>query len=155
MLAVLSIILMVVLDQAVKLWAVRVLEPVGSIPLIEGVFHLSYVENRGAAFSILQDQRMFFLISTLVIFAAIIIALRKGIIQTKTGKWALYLVFGGAMGNYLDRLLRGFVVDLFYFKLIDFPVFNVADIFVCAGAALFFIYVLFQHKSGEEGETDA
>lgn len=151
MLAVLSILGMIALDQAVKLWTVRVLMPIGDIPLLEGVFHLTYIENRGSAFGLFFGQRMLFLILTPLVLAAICFALWRGIIQTRTGKWSLYLLFGGAVGNFLDRIFRGFVVDLFYFKLIDFPVFNIADIFVCTGAALFFIYVQFQHKSTEKG----
>lgn len=150
MLAVLSILGMIVLDQAVKLWAVNVLKPLGDIPLLEGIFHLTYVENRGSAFGLFLDQRLLFMILTPAILAVIAFALWRGMIQTRTGKWSLYLLFGGAVGNFADRIIRGYVVDLFYFKLIDFPVFNVADIFICCGAALFFIYFQFQHKSADE-----
>ena len=158
MLAVLSILGMVAFDQAVKLWAVRVLKPIGDIPLIQGIFHLNYVENRGSAFGLFLDQRLLFMVLTPVVLAAITFALWRGMIQTKTGKWSMYLLFGGAVGNYIDRIVRGYVVDLFYFKLIDFPVFNIADIFICSGAVLFFIYFQFQHKSPEpdrEAKPDA
>ncbi len=154
MLAVLSILGMIALDQAVKWWAVHVLLPLGDIPLLEGIFHLTYIENRGSAFGLFLGQRMLFLILTPLVLAAIALALRRGMIQTTMGKWSLYLLFGGAVGNFIDRIFRGYVVDLFYFKLIDFPVFNVADIFVCVGAALFFVYVQFQHKSLEKPEKE-
>ncbi len=157
MLAVLSILGMIVLDQAVKLWAVRVLASIGDIPLINGIFHLTYVENRGSAFGLFLNQRVLFMVLTPIVLAAVSIALWRGIIQTKTGKWSMYLLFGGAVGNFIDRIIRGYVVDLFYFKLINFPVFNIADIFICMGAALFFIYFQFQHKPVEqkkEVETD-
>lgn len=158
MLAVLSILGMIALDQAVKYWAVQVLEPLGDIPLLEGIFHLTYVENRGSAFGLFLNQRMLFMILTPVVLAVIAFALWRRVIQTKLGKWSLYLLFGGAVGNFIDRMLRGYVVDLFYFKLIDFPVFNVADVFICSGAALFFIYFQFQHQTPEnkkEVKSDA
>ena len=154
MLAVLSILGMIALDQAVKWWAVRVLMPVGDIPLLDGIFHLTYVENRGPAFGLLLGQRTLFMILTPLVLAAILFTLWKGILQTRTGKWSLYLLFGGAVGNFLDRIFRGYVVDLFYVKWIDFPVFNVADIFVCVGAALLFIYIQFQHKTERTEEQD-
>ena len=158
MLAVLSILGMVILDQAVKLWAVRVLKPIGDIPLLKGIFHLTYVENRGSAFGLFLNQRLLFMLLTPLILAAVTFALWRGLIQTKTGKWSMYLLFGGAVGNFIDRIIRGYVVDLLYFKLIDFPVFNIADVFICTGAALFFIYFQFQHqspKSAKEVESDA
>lgn len=152
MLAVISILGMIALDQLVKWWAVHVLMQVGDIPLWDGVFHLTYIENRGSAFGLFLGQRTLFMILTPLVLAAILLALWRGIIQTRVGKWSLYLLFGGAVGNLIDRILRGYVVDLFYFKLINFPVFNVADIFVCAGAALLFFYIQFQHKTPEKVE---
>ncbi|MDY3618085.1 signal peptidase II [Agathobaculum sp.] len=151
------IALMIVLDQVVKYWAVAVLQPAHTIPLIENVFHLTYVENRGAAFSLFAkfDSRWFFVTLAVLITAAICVALRKNWIQTQLGRWSLYLISAGALGNAIDRVIRGFVVDLFDFRAIGFPVFNVADIFICIGGAMFFIYILFQHKDKEQkGEQD-
>ena len=70
----------------------------------------------------------------------------KHLIQTALGRWSLVLVAAGALGNAIDRVAHGFVVDLFDFRLIHFPVFNVADIFICVGGVLFVVYFLFQHK---------
>ncbi len=148
---ILAVLGMVAVDQLIKYWALVSLQTVGTIPLWEGVFHLTYVENRGMAFSLLQGQRWFFVVSTLVILVAIVFALRKGYVQTKIGEWALVLCAGGAIGNFIDRLRMGFVVDLFDFRLIHFPVFNFADICVVFAAILFFYYMMFQHK--EEGES--
>ncbi|WP_283675288.1 signal peptidase II [Butyricicoccus sp. Marseille-Q5471] len=146
----LLILALIAFDQLVKYWAFTVLQPLTTIPIVENIFHLTYVENRGAAFSLLMNRRWLFVILAVLVVSAAAIALKKGVIQTKTGKWSLYLITAGAVGNVIDRIARGFVVDLFDFRLIHFPVFNVADIFICTGAVLFFIYIMFQHK-----ETDA
>lgn len=148
------IALMIALDQAVKYWAVTVLQPAHTIPLIENIFHLTYVENRGAAFSLFAkfDSRWIFVTLAVLITVAICVALQRHWIQTGLGRWSLYLIVAGALGNAVDRVIRGFVVDLFDFRAIGFPVFNVADIFICIGGALFFIYILFHHKEKERPE---
>ena len=144
MLIALLIVLMIAIDQAVKYWALNILSAVDTMPLIEGVFHLTYVENRGAAFSILQNQRWFFLLITPIILIGIFYVLKKELICTRVGRCAMYPIAAGAVGNLIDRAFRGFVVDLFDFCLIHFPVFNVADIYIVCGVALFFYYILFQ-----------
>lgn len=149
MIPILAIVLMVAADQLVKYWAVTTLQAVGTIPVIENAFHLTYLENRGAAFSILQDKIWFFVVLTAVVLGAMAYALHKGMVKTTLGQWSLYIIAGGAIGNLIDRVLRGFVVDLFDFRLIHFPVFNVADIFVCVGGALFVYYFLFQHDKAD------
>ena len=150
MLVVIAIILLVALDQLVKYWALHNLVQVGTIPLIDGVFHLTYVENRGAAFSILQDRRIFFVVSTVIVLAVLCVMLYRGTVRTAFGRWGVYLVIAGAIGNLIDRVRLGFVVDLFDFRLIHFPVFNVADILVVAGVAMLAIYLLFQHDKAEK-----
>ena len=148
MLYIVLAVLMIVLDQAVKYWAFTSLQVQQTIPLIENVFHLTYVENRGAAFSMFAqfDSRWIFVALAVIISIAISVALYKGWMQNALGRWSLVLVGAGAIGNAIDRVARGFVVDLFDFRLIHFPVFNVADVFICVGAVLFVIYFLFQHK---------
>lgn len=152
MLYIVMAILMIAVDQAVKYWAFTSLQMQQTIPLIENVFHLTYVENRGAAFSMFaqMDSRWFFSVLAVVITGIIVVALHKKWMQTAVGRWSLVLVAAGAMGNAIDRIMRGFVVDLFDFRLIHFPVFNVADILICVGGVLFVIYFLFQHKEEEE-----
>lgn len=147
--------IMIALDQAVKYWAFTSLQAQQTIPLIENVFHLTYVENRGAAFSMFAqfDSRWIFVTLAVVISIVIGIALYKGWMQHALGRWSLVLVGAGAIGNAIDRVMRGFVVDLFDFRLIYFPVFNVADIFICIGALLFVIYFLFLHKDEEKTDT--
>lgn len=143
-------LILVALDQLVKYWAFTKLSVLGTIPIIDTVFHLTYVENRGAAFSILQNQRWLFLILTPLIVATIIFVLYKKRIYSKIGRIGLYLVLAGALGNLIDRIWHGFVVDLFDFRLIHFPVFNVADIYVVCGVVLFFYYYLIQHEKLEK-----
>ena len=148
---VIATLLMIALDQIVKYWAFTSLKLQSSIPLIENVFHLTYVENRGAAFSLFAqlDSRWIFVSLAVGVTIAIFIVLRINYLQTGLGRWSLVLVAAGALGNAIDRVVHGFVVDLFDFRLINFPVFNVADIFICVGGALFVIYFMFQHKDNE------
>ncbi len=148
-----------VVDVLTKLWAIKELLPIGTIPLWEGVLHLTYVENRGAAFGIMQDERIFFIVMTVLILAAGIVVLFKYRNRSFLLNLAVTFISSGAIGNLIDRILRGFVVDFFDFRLIDFPVFNVADIFICVGAALFVIFILFfedssKKKESEENETE-
>ena len=152
-----AILVMIVVDQVVKHWAFIVLQPQHTIPLIENVFHLTYIENRGAAFSMFAkfDSRWIFVALAAVITLAICYALSKKLMQTALGSWSLVLIAAGAVGNAVDRVARGFVVDMFDFRLIHFPVFNVADIFICVGGVLFVIYFMFQHKDKPNGKNEA
>lgn len=152
-----AILVMIVVDQAVKHWAFTVLQPQHTIPLIENVFHLTYIENRGAAFSMFAkfDSRWIFVALAAVITLAICYALSKKLMQTAMGSWSLVLIAAGAVGNAVDRVARGFVVDMFDFRLIHFPVFNVADIFICVGGVLFVIYFMFQHKDKPNDKNEA
>ena len=134
----------VVLDLISKALVLRYLVPVGSYKLWEGVLHFTYVENTGAAFGMLKDHRWVFLVlSTVAIFAVIgyILAVRpKGWIE----RIALASIAGGGIGNMIDRVAYGFVVDFIDFYLFDFWVwvFNIADSAVCVGAALFALYII-------------
>ena len=152
-----AILVMIAVDQAVKHWAFTVLQPQHTIPLIENVFHLTYIENRGAAFSMFAsfDSRWIFVALAAVITLAICYALSKKLMQTALGRWSLVLIAAGAVGNAVDRVARGFVVDMFDFRLIHFPVFNVADIFICVGGVLFVIYFMFQHKDKPNDKNEA
>ncbi|MFG6331205.1 MAG: signal peptidase II [Lachnospiraceae bacterium] len=144
----LATLLLIALDQATKGLAVRFLK--GQVPLVlwEGVFELHYLENRGAAFGMLQGQRALFLLIGLAVFAAAIWFFRC---VSEDGKfWPLRLIavfiLAGAWGNMIDRLRLSYVVDFFYFRLIDFPIFNVADIYVSVGTAVLALLILFYYK---------
>ncbi len=126
-------------DRVSKWLVVSKMELGQSIPLWEGVFHLTSHRNRGAAFGILQNQRAFFIVITLVVIVGIIWYLRKTYKESKLVSWALALILGGAVGNFYDRVLTGEVVDFFDFTLIHFPIFNIADSAIVIGVGLFVI----------------
>ena len=126
----------IVLDHLSKLLAVKLLAPIGSVPLWEGVLHLTYVENRGAAFGMLAEHRWVFMSISTIAIIAIAIYLYSGRNTSKLYTSALMLIVSGGIGNMIDRIALGYVVDFIDFALIDFAVFNIADSLVCIGAGL-------------------
>ena len=138
----------VILDQLSKYMAVHFLQGTDGIDLIPGVFRLTYLENRGAAFGVLQGQQWFFYLITAVILVVVVLAY----VRIPAGRKFLPLqicavfIVSGALGNLIDRVRLGYVVDFFYFELIDFPVFNVADIFVTVSAVLLAVLLLLYYK---------
>ena len=145
------IILLIVLDQITKLFAIDHLKNIDSISLIRGVFELRYLENRGAAFGMMQNMKVIFVIIALLMLMFVIFALLK-LPDNKRYlplRIIMILIGAGAVGNLIDRLFRGFVVDFFYFSLIAFPIFNVADIYVSVSCILLVILVLFVYKDGD------
>ena len=126
---VILMIFLIVIDQITKYFAVLNLKGVSSWVLWDGVFELHYLENRGAAFGILQDQKMIFILIAVVVLAVIFYVLFKAPYQKMYSKLhiSLILIAAGAIGNLIDRVRLGYVVDFFYFSLINFPVFNVAE----------------------------
>ncbi len=143
-----------VVDVLTKILAKTHLSGLGSIALIEGVFHLTYVENQGAAFGIMQGRGLLFVaVAVVFVVAVLCISVR---VKNKPPILNLGISFMtvGALGNVIDRLVYGYVVDFFDFCLINFPVFNVADIFVCLGAgALAVFFVFFEEKWREENKS--
>lgn len=140
---------LILLDQITKLWAVNCLKGQKPIVVWEGVFELRYLENRGAAFGILQNRRMLFLVLTIVVLLGIGYIYLKKIPNERRFFWMnliSVLFFAGAIGNFIDRLLQNYVVDFFYFCLIDFPIFNVADIYVTVAAFLLIFLGIFYYK---------
>lgn len=157
--AVLLIAVLLGVDQLAKYWAANVLRAQGDVMIWPNVFHFTYVENRGAAFGMLQNKQWFFVIMTVIVLA-FIIWYWKSIPCNKWGSWmkfALILIISGALGNLIDRVVRGYVVDFLYFVLIDFPVFNIADICVVIGVGILMPVLLFGDiepgKATNEGET--
>lgn len=145
--AIILFAVLVALDIMTKIWAENALRE-KPIVLINGVFELRYLENRGAAFGLLQNQRTFFIILTVVFLAAMIYIYTR--IPNESRYLALRLlvviVSAGAFGNFYDRLTLTYVRDFLYFSLIDFPIFNVADIYVTCSAVVFFVLVVFVYK---------
>lgn len=138
------------LDQVVKNWAVKTL-PGSPIELIPDVFHLTFATNSGAAWSILSGSRAVLIVISVAAFGLIGWLFKAGHMHTPLLRWTMYSVIGGALGNLWDRLFRpgGLVVDLFDFTLIDFPIFNVADIFITFGGTLFVIAYFFDFLKTE------
>lgn len=143
----LAVVLAIVLaDQLAKLWAVEQLKPVREMPFIKGIIHFWYVENIGAAFSMFPAARWFFVAITPLVIAAIVYILLKGIVTHPLGVCGLVFLTGGAIGNFIDRLRSGFVVDFLEFQFINFAIFNVADIFISIGGVMICVYFIFLHE---------
>jgi signal peptidase II len=139
-------LLIVASDQLSKYWAVATLKGAEGIALLPGVLQLTYVENSGAAFGIFQNQRMFFLIITILIFLAFGIYIRWRRPESRLFWLSLSLIMGGAVGNLIDRIRLSYVVDMIDFRLINFPVFNIADTFVVIGTIFLCAYILFYEQ---------
>lgn len=139
------------LDQYTKELAIVRLKGQEPFQIIKGVFCLQYLENRGAAFGLLQNQFILFIISFILITAIIsyfyhVLPFTKRVLPLRI--CGLLVIAGGA-GNMIDRIFRGYVVDFFYFELIDFPIFNVADIYVTAAVLLLAVLILFVYNEEE------
>lgn len=140
------ILIAVLLDRVTKTWAVSALKGQEAIELLPGVFQFNYVENSGAAFSFLSGQRALLLVITFAILAVVLFFLFRGRKEPLLYRISLAMVAGGAVGNLIDRIAYGYVVDFLDFNLIHYPVFNVADCFVVVGAILLCVYFLFFQK---------
>lgn len=143
----------IIIDQYTKQLAVAHLQD-APVPIIEGVFELQYLENRGAAFGMLQNKQWFFLIITVVLLF-FITKLYIGLPRTKRVlplRISLIFITAGAIGNMIDRIRLNYVIDFLYFKLIDFPIFNVADIYVTVSTFFIAFLILFYYKETEFDE---
>ncbi len=151
LLDILGIIVLVALDQFTKYLAVIHLKDKPAYIIINGILELNYLENRGAAFGMLQNQKVFF------IFVAVVILGVIGYVLFKTPDAKKYrilhlllsLIAAGAIGNMIDRVRFDYVVDFIYFVLINFPIFNVADIYVTISTIALVILLLFVYKEND------
>ena len=137
-----SILLLIILDQAVKGYVVKEIPLGGMRRFIPKVVSLTYLKNSGAAFSMLENQQWFFTIITLIAMGAAFVYLYRHI---KGSIWLLLgltLIISGGIGNFIDRLRQGFVVDMFHLDFMNFAIFNVADIYLTVGVGLLLIYIL-------------
>jgi signal peptidase II len=148
-------LILVALDQLTKKWAVMTLKDADPIVWITDIFELHYLENTGAAFGILQGQKVFFVIMTVIVCIVFLILY----LRMNTDRYFLpmrltiLLLLSGAVGNFIDRISNNYVVDFFYFKLINFPVFNVADIYVVCAVIIFAFLLLFYYKEDDLKEV--
>lgn len=145
----------VLLDQLTKWITVEYLKSVGSVPLIEDVLHLSYVENTGAAFGIMKDSRWLFMVVSAVAIAVLIFVIAKYGRGHAFASAAVAMVLGGGIGNMIDRVRLGYVIDFIDFRLINFAVFNVADSFVTVGAVMLVCFLLSEMVRESKAEKAA
>lgn len=151
--SILSVIIGILIDQYTKFLAVTHLKD-APIPIIDGIFELHYLENRGAAFGMLQNKQWFFLIvGTILLCAVTFLYIRmpasKRLLPLRI---CIILITAGAIGNMMDRIRLNYVIDFLYFKLINFPIFNVADIYVTVSTFVVIFLVLFYYKEEEIDE---
>lgn len=133
------------IDQWTKYLVETQLKPIGAIPIVKDIFHLTYARNTGAAFSILRDKQAFLILVTAIVVVALIYYLIKIL---KTGevafKLSLAMIIGGALGNLIDRVRLNYVTDFLDFTLINYPIFNLADVFVVSGVVMLSYMLLFK-----------
>lgn len=143
--------ILVFLDQWTKTLAVKYLMGNSGISIIPGVFRLQYLENRGAAFGMLQNQQSFFALMTIIVLSLLIFLYYKLPASKRYMplEYNIILLVSGAIGNFIDRTTQSYVVDFLYFELIDFPIFNVADCYVVIATAIFALLILFYYKEEE------
>lgn len=154
-------VLIMILDQGVKYWTTVNLAVGETSPIIHGFIEFTNVHNNGAAHGILQGYRWLFIVLTLIFAIVVFILLKKNVIKGKMGRWTIVMIMAGGLGNCIDRIINGYVVDMFSFTLpesfpvfnVNYPVFNVADMFISVCGVLFCLYLIF-HKSPKPEETE-
>ena len=138
----LIIIAAVAVDQLIKKLIVNTMALYESIPVLQDVFHITYIRNTGAAFSIMEGQiSVLILLPVVMITAAVVFMIIKRRTAHPLLMTSVAMIAGGGIGNLIDRVALGYVVDYLDFRV--FPIFNAADIFVCVGCGLLILYVLF------------
>lgn len=143
------IVTSIILDRLTKYLAVKFLAGLPTLPIIKNVIHLTYTRNTGAAFSIFSGKTMYLALFTLVVVVALtffLISQKKKNTDKKMYLYSIAMMIGGAIGNMIDRFFLGYVVDFIDFTLINFAVFNVADIFITIGGILFCVCLIFDKQ---------
>ena len=141
-------------DQALKWWTTAHLAVGQSAPLLPGVVRLTRLHNYGAAWSSLSGKTLVLLIVTTVMMLAVAYLLVRRIVRHPLGVWACLLVLGGGIGNYIDRIAHGYVVDMFDLQFISYPIFNLADCFVVVGVILGAAYYLWFYEKYDKVTRD-
>ena len=145
MIYIFALLLCIAADQALKLWVVANLGLHESMPLLPGIVELYYIRNTGGGFSILTGHTWLLAALTVVLMAVLGALIVKKVFTHPLAVWTLILIIGGGIGNLVDRVRLGYVVDMFNLEFMSYPVFNVADIFVVCGAIGFAVYYLLLH----------
>lgn len=152
---ILAILLCVAADQGVKYYVISHLALYDSSPLLPGIVELFYIRNTGGGFSILEGHTWALTVLTAILMTAIAVLLVKKFFSHPLAMWALTLILGGGLGNLIDRIRLGYVVDMFNFQFIHYPVFNVADILVVCGTIAFAAYYILLYDKTESPEEGA
>lgn len=134
------------LDQLMKFWTVENFFIGQEQSLIPNVFSLTYLQNTGGAFSLLEGQRIFFIIISIVAVIVVVYFLHKYLKESKWLTIGLSLFLAGAIGNFIDRFRLGYVVDMFQLDFVRFPIFNIADVALTIGVALIIIYLFLDER---------
>ncbi|WP_321384626.1 signal peptidase II [uncultured Enterococcus sp.] len=145
--------LIVGLDQWTKYLTVENIQLGETKEFISGFLSFTYIRNTGGAWSILEGKMMFFYIMTVAVVAVLLYLLVKNI---KSSKWftiGLSLILAGALGNFIDRLRLGYVVDMLKTEFIDFPIFNIADMALVIGVACVFIHLIMEERAEKKGKS--
>lgn len=136
-----------ILDQLIKYLAELYLKPINTYPIIKDVFHLTYTRNFGAAFSILQGKQLLLIVITSIVLIGLLYwMIRLKNRDVKFLKLSLSFIIGGALGNLIDRIRLNYVVDMYDFTLINYPIFNTSDIFVVIGTLLMIYIIIAKEK---------
>ncbi len=156
MLYIIIIILSIIADQAIKAYVVANIPLFGSQPLLPGVVELYYIRNTGGGFSVLTDHTWLLAAFTVVLMAGVAWLLFKKVFPNPMAMLSLTLILGGGLGNLVDRIRLGYVVDMFHFQFFpSYPVFNVADVLIVCGTIGFAAYYLLLYDRGKKGEDSA
>lgn len=141
------VVIATVLDQLSKLWVVNNIPLHGEIPVLDGIFHLTYAQNTGAAWSMLSGMQWLFLGVFLVFTLGIIWEFsKKRWPFTTFDRWCIAVVYAGGLGNIIDRIRLGYVVDMIEVEFIDFPVFNLADCCITCGCIALIVHLIFFNR---------
>ena len=148
-LSVLAIVFFLILaDQAIKFLVVSLMELGESSPVFAGIFHITYIENPGAAFGLFANQRLVFIVAGILVIAAACLMYRRLMSEKAIIRWGVALLLGGAVGNLIDRLRIGGVIDFLDFRI--WPVFNIADIGICVGVALLMYALIYDTEKEKQ-----
>lgn len=152
--AIICVVILTIIDQISKIHIINTMELFDSIPVINGVLDIHYIRNAGAAWGMFQNKQIMFYIETVIIlFLAIILyirCLKKD--KYKDIRVLIVLITAGAIGNFIDRLRFKYVIDFIYFKIINFPVFNIADCYITIGVFVLIFLMLFKYKEADFDE---
>ena len=151
--------ILIFLDQNTKYFAIVYLKGQESLKVVDGVFEFNYLENRGAAFGMFKDQRWIFMLTSTVMILGLSLYLYLGFAENKLYEVSMAMIISGGIGNMIDRLALGYVIDFIDFRLINFAVFNGADSFVCIGAGILILAlvkdIIAESKKKKNGDSNA